>query len=75
MILEAYPAAEIAKRCLRRIARNMNPDKPATATDNQVYLSAPINALVEGIYVQKILFFAFAAIPRAVPSWPADYLL
>jgi acetolactate decarboxylase len=33
---------------------NMNPNKLATSNANRVYLCAPVNALVEGIYEQKI---------------------
>ncbi len=35
---------------------SMNPNKPATPNANRVYLCAPVNALVEGIYEQKIPF-------------------
>lgn len=34
----------------------MNPDKPAVVNRNRVYLCAPVNALVEGIYEEKIPF-------------------
>jgi acetolactate decarboxylase len=34
----------------------MNLDKPVTANANRIYFCAPVNALVEGIYEQKIPF-------------------
>lgn len=34
----------------------MNPNEPAVLNANRIYLCAPVNALVEGIYEQKIPF-------------------